>query len=191
MSATREKWRRSEIIEWKLGDDEGLRAYDILRRPLYRDFVVGLVVSAPLFVVVYLIYGYGSLWFPILSLIALGLLPAYRLYMRKEHGITGVELHLNNGSFEFHERYGPWTFPHRIASIGARWIRSARWGAAGLELFVRPSFGGRIVISYRLIGAGDGVRLLQEWCEAHKIVIDGVPPLPGGYVRPIEERRGL
>jgi hypothetical protein len=48
-----------------------------------------------------------------------------------------------------------------------------------------------VLLHRGLLSSQQSLDALYRWAEEHKITIDGVPPLPGAYVRPIEERRGL
>jgi hypothetical protein len=75
--------------------------------------------------------------------------------------------------------------------VYARTIKAARWASEGLQLDVRPSLQRQVVLSYRFLLESSGTEKVLDWCKANKIEVDGVPALPEGYLRHIDERRGL
>jgi hypothetical protein len=77
--------------------------------------------------------------------------------------------------------------------LKSKHIKSAQWVSDGCLLVMNRWFSpvGRILLHNGLFKSQESLDALLRWADVHGIEIEGVPPLPGGYVRPIEERRGL
>lgn len=109
--------------------------------------------------------------------------------------LVALEVRLNPKKLLIAERYERpnWFRRRTVAVHQAAVVKSLNWISGGCYVeFKGGVFRERpLTLPMGIFSSQDAIGALHRWAEEHKITIDGVPPLPGAYVRPIEERRGL
>jgi hypothetical protein len=111
---------------------------------------------------------------------------AYRFHVVSHIGLTEVVLTLASKRLALTEHYGkPGLLRSRNSFLCERsQIKSMTWTAAGLFIERTGISARSTVLPGRFFREQKAIDAMCEWASAHVIEIAGVPPLPGGYVRP-------
>jgi hypothetical protein len=183
-----------DTLVWEFADDGERRAYRASQWSKL-SFLLNFFLVPLAFVMVALVL---SLLSPLLILVLVGVmfLPVIaRWLVTTRHGITALELRLHPKWFRLTERYGAphWFRDRPLGRFSAAAVKGGQWTNEGcyIELNRHKAPVNHVVLPIGLFKSQASVDALLCWAEVHGITIEGVPPLPGGYVRQIEERRGL
>lgn len=182
-----------ETVVWTFGNDDERKRY--IRPQMSSEASLFYLSAIPVFFcVVLLALGFLSRYLLIVAGVAM-LVYAGVLLRRGRPKLAALELGLLHKRLTLVEVYDrPGLFRRRVlASHRASTVESMGWVTKGchvefkgLTLHERP-----VVLPTGLFSTQKAIDALYEWARVHGITIDGVPPLPGAYVRQIEERRGL
>ncbi len=184
-----------DTLVWTLRDDSERTVY-LATRARREHRVLSIVVLSLLFCglafgavyrgqpyIVTIMAGVGLLW------------ELVRWRIETSHGLTAIQLRLHPKKIMLTEIYGEpsiWRNKDMVLHASSH-IKAMHWANAGCHVMFKATVlvPRRCVLPMGLFATQKSIDALYRWAEVHKITIDGVPPLPGGYVRPIEERRGL
>lgn len=188
----REDWQREEYRA--LYKEAGRFAFDWFLRPLL------LGVGGALLLVMFAVVEVPSTEFFLLVVAAIVFaVLMYRSFMRtascRKHGIAELALYLKPGYLAYAELFGlkPWTSMRSTGYVQHRAIKGMQWVRDGLFVEVRklraPS--NSFVVYRGVFDRQESIDAVQRWADAHGLTIEGVPPLPGGYVRPVDSARSM
>lgn len=183
-----------ETIEWKFTNEDEWRSYT-------RTRPFPIVSPGPTSVAL----GLAMLWFAfqpndwllqliVLSLILLfghaGLVIVWQKYNNWRFGLRSVSVRFHPGWIKLREHYGePNSFRDVVAQFHrVKKIEVVHWVAAGCKIglkrrnLVRKSF----LLPVSMFRSEADLDALYSWAEHHGITIEGPPPIPGAYLRPLE-----
>ncbi|MEX2244813.1 MAG: hypothetical protein WD716_13330 [Fimbriimonadaceae bacterium] len=184
-----------DTISWEFADEDERESYLATRKSEpYSPWLLAWIVPLSAFLL-FLSIARRSIGIPTILLLALTTHQMFSCFVYKRHKLTGLTLTLLNRRFMLQERYGsaPLFRDRSLCLLKSKHLKSAQWVSDGCLLVMNRWFSpvGRVLLHRGLFSSQESLDALQRWADAHGIEIAGVPPLPGGYVRPIEERRGL
>lgn len=181
-------------IVWKFADDAERASYKAQKRPVVTGpqiyvFALIIVICATF------IYEIMPLWNTLLMVVLLIAPVVLGIVFTRRVAPKSVELQLRPGYLSLIERRDTsiWIRDVRFGPYRPRRIKSARWLSDGCYLEMKRVLTSQetVLLPIGLFKDLESLEALYRWAIVHGIEIEGVPPLPGGYVRPIEERRGL
>lgn len=173
-----------DTIVWEMEDPDEWRKFMKSRRwEPYSIWALGILTPA----VPFAFWGFGIYGVVPLSFL---LVQVWRAYVDHKYRTMSVVVRLHPGSIMIVQQFGgPHLLRDRCVEIyRAKRIESAQWITSGLHVSLRRKLFGHasLVLPHKLFELGDGLRALYEWAAHHGITIEGPPPLPGAYARPIE-----
>lgn len=183
-----------DTLVWNFQNEDEWRSYLRSRRWFpYNQY--GMVFLTLASVVTFFGVGYGPYVLLFVCFFVPLVVQLWRLRNDCKYGLTSVEARLHPRLIKITERYGKPDFlrDRRVEIHNRRRISAMHWVSSGCRIelkrrfLVTPAF----VLPMGLFSTQDAIDALYRWAEEHKITIYGVPPLPGAYARPIEERRGI
>lgn len=184
-----------DTLVWEFRDDDERAVYFSTRqRREYR--VLSVAVLAVLFVgflIAWIQKGY-SVVLPVAAALAL-VWELVRWRVERSGGLTALQLRLHPKKIMLTEIYGDpsiWRNKDMVVILASH-IKALQWANAGCHVMFKGAVLSprKCVLPMGVFATQRSVDALHRWAEVHGITVEGVPPLPGAYVRPIEERRGL
>jgi hypothetical protein len=182
----------THTLVWIFHDDEERRMY--LSTAKNRDVgFVGLIILGFMLLgtIIGMFAGNGAMLFCFIPLGIPFIAQFHRVLVAVRYPLTTLRVQCRPGSVRMTENYGEanrWrdrvVFDRAVSTF-----KSATWVAGGCFLEHKGVIAGvrGVTLPMRLFSSAAAIEGFMSWAAAHGLAVEGVPPLPGAYERPIED----